>query len=203
MSVHSIGGAIVNSLGTSLVAHMSSRGLSLKSMQSGRVMSLLQTLVPSGYSKLQEERLAMADLDGKPDGHQNGFRSDRGVARATAGLADCRLSVDCDCRFAETDALLNEGRLSGEEEEDEGGPGEGLLEEDEEQGSSGRRMPKESPLAMALQILLPFLLAGFGTVSAGMVLDVVQVRSRVGVASRVLVPTPHGTPGQSALAQSE
>uniref|UniRef100_A0A8C9W922 Solute carrier family 41 member n=1 Tax=Scleropages formosus TaxID=113540 RepID=A0A8C9W922_SCLFO len=37
-----------------------------------------------------------------------------------------------------------------------------------------RRMPKESPLAMALQILLPFLLAGFGTVSAGMVLDVVQ-----------------------------
>uniref|UniRef100_A0A8C4HI96 Solute carrier family 41 member n=1 Tax=Dicentrarchus labrax TaxID=13489 RepID=A0A8C4HI96_DICLA len=33
---------------------------------------------------------------------------------------------------------------------------------------------RQSPLAMALQILLPFLLAGFGTVSAGMVLDIVQ-----------------------------
>uniref|UniRef100_A0A4W4ED40 Solute carrier family 41 member n=1 Tax=Electrophorus electricus TaxID=8005 RepID=A0A4W4ED40_ELEEL len=37
-----------------------------------------------------------------------------------------------------------------------------------------RNMPKESPLSMALQILVPFLLAGFGTVSAGMVLDIVQ-----------------------------
>ncbi|XP_030637587.1 solute carrier family 41 member 2 isoform X2 [Chanos chanos] len=37
-----------------------------------------------------------------------------------------------------------------------------------------KRKDEESPLAMALQILVPFLLAGFGTVSAGMVLDVVQ-----------------------------
>ncbi|KAJ8249984.1 hypothetical protein COCON_G00232000 [Conger conger] len=177
MSVHSIGGAIVNSLGTSLVAHMSSRGLSLKPMQSGRVTSLLQTMVPSGYTKLQDERPAAADLGGKPDGHQNGFRSeaahlesrrhpDRGPA--TRGVVS--LSDGGDCRYAETEALLAEERLSGEDEEDEEGAGEG----DEEQGSADRRMPKESPLAMALQILLPFLLAGFGTVSAGMVLDVVQ-----------------------------
>ncbi|XP_035257468.1 solute carrier family 41 member 2 [Anguilla anguilla] len=184
MSVHSIGGAIVNSLGTSLVAHMSSRSLSLKPLQSGRVTSLLQTMVPSGYSKLQDERLALGDLGGKADAHQNGFRadpphlesrrhSDRCGARASVSLADSG-----DCRYAETEALLTETRLSGdddeEEEEEEGGVGEGLLEEDEEQGSAARRMPKESPLAMALQILLPFLLAGFGTVSAGMVLDVVQ-----------------------------
>lgn len=36
------------------------------------------------------------------------------------------------------------------------------------------KLPKESSGIMALQILVPFLLAGFGTVSAGMVLDIVQ-----------------------------
>ncbi|KAG9339918.1 hypothetical protein JZ751_022231 [Albula glossodonta] len=180
MSIHSLGGAIVNSLGTSLVAHMSSRGLSLKPVQSGRITSLLQTMVPSGYAKLQEERLAMADLGGKADGHQNGFRqdpphlesrrhSDRGCGRASASPVD-----NGDCCYSETDTLLCEGRLSGEEEEEGEEEGEGRLEEDEEQGGTARRMPKESPLAMALQILLPFLLAGFGTVSAGMVLDIVQ-----------------------------
>lgn len=37
-----------------------------------------------------------------------------------------------------------------------------------------KKLPKESIFAMALQIIVPFLLAGFGTVSAGMVLDIVQ-----------------------------
>ena len=36
--------------------------------------------------------------------------------------------------------------------------------------------PVESVCSMLLQILVPFLLAGLGTVSAGMLLDVVQVR---------------------------
>lgn len=36
--------------------------------------------------------------------------------------------------------------------------------------------PAESVCSMVLQILVPFLLAGLGTVSAGMLLDVVQVR---------------------------
>ncbi len=36
--------------------------------------------------------------------------------------------------------------------------------------------PVESVCSMVLQILVPFLLAGLGTVSAGMLLDVVQVR---------------------------
>ncbi|KAJ8245529.1 hypothetical protein GJAV_G00271710 [Gymnothorax javanicus] len=167
MSVDSIGGAIVNSLGTSLVAHMGSRALSLKAVQSVRVSSLLQTMVPAGYSKLQEERLALADLGGKSEAHQNGYRTE-------PGHLDTRRHAD---RFSETDALLTESMLSGEDEEEEGEEerlGEGLLEEVEEPGSAVRGMPKESPLAMALQILLPFLLAGFGTVSAGMVLDVVQ-----------------------------
>ncbi|XP_076968004.1 solute carrier family 41 member 2 isoform X4 [Tamandua tetradactyla] len=42
-------------------------------------------------------------------------------------------------------------------------------------GPGSKRPSEESAVAMALQILLPFLLAGFGTVSAGMLLDVVQV----------------------------
>lgn len=39
----------------------------------------------------------------------------------------------------------------------------------------GQEMPSESVRAMVMQILFPFLLAGFGTVLAGMLLDVVQV----------------------------
>ncbi|XP_036375955.1 solute carrier family 41 member 2 [Megalops cyprinoides] len=181
MSVHTIGGAIVSLLGTSLAVRISSGGLSLKLTQSGRIACLLQTMVPLAYTKLQEERLAPAEGAGKPDGHQNGFRpdpphaegrrhSDRS-ARASVSLAD-----NGDCRYSETDALLSEGRLSGEDggEEEEEEEGEGQREEVEEGGGATRRMPREPPLAMALQILLPFLLAGFGTVSAGMVLDVVQ-----------------------------
>ena len=38
-------------------------------------------------------------------------------------------------------------------------------------------MPNESVRVMLLQILVPFLLAGIGTVSAGMLLDVIQVSS--------------------------
>uniref|UniRef100_A0A8C1V8P7 Solute carrier family 41 member n=1 Tax=Cyprinus carpio TaxID=7962 RepID=A0A8C1V8P7_CYPCA len=88
------------------------------------------------------------------------------------GSDDARTSISLsdagDGRFVETEPMLPEGRLSGEEADEE--------EESEEEGQqqATRNMPKESPLAMALQILVPFLLAGFGTVSAGVVLDIVQ-----------------------------
>lgn len=39
----------------------------------------------------------------------------------------------------------------------------------------GQAMPSESVRALVIQILFPFLLSGFGTVLAGMLLDVVQV----------------------------
>uniref|UniRef100_A0A668AQF6 Solute carrier family 41 member n=1 Tax=Myripristis murdjan TaxID=586833 RepID=A0A668AQF6_9TELE len=79
-------------------------------------------------------------------------------------LSDCG-----DGSYSETEPMLPKGSLSGEEADEE------EEEDDEEkQGSDARNMPKESPWAMALQILVPFLLAGFGTVSAGMVLDIVQ-----------------------------
>uniref|UniRef100_A0A673C6P1 Solute carrier family 41 member n=1 Tax=Sphaeramia orbicularis TaxID=375764 RepID=A0A673C6P1_9TELE len=170
MSIQSLGGAIGESLGSSLTV------LSLKPVSSGRISSLFQTMVPTGYTKLQEERLAMVDLGAKPEASslQNGYRQevthiegrrllDR-ASRSSVSLSDCG-----DGGYSETEPMLAERRLSGEEADEEG-------EEDEEEGlgSAVQNMPKESPLAMALQILVPFLLAGFGTVSAGMVLDIVQ-----------------------------
>lgn len=59
----------------------------------------------------------------------------------------------------------------------------GTISQDEPQNMPGQEMPSESTRAMVIQILFPFLLAGFGTVLAGMLLDLVQVsvRDDVGV----------------------
>ncbi|XP_036614728.1 solute carrier family 41 member 2 isoform X2 [Trichosurus vulpecula] len=68
----------------------------------------------------------------------------------------------CDGReTSETAAMLKNEDMSSDGDED-------LI------GEGNHRLPKESSGTMALQILVPFLLAGFGTVSAGMVLDIVQ-----------------------------
>ncbi|XP_061618757.1 solute carrier family 41 member 2 isoform X2 [Phyllopteryx taeniolatus] len=182
MSIQSLGGAIGDSLGSSLTVRMSGAGgvrssLSLKS--AGRITSLLQTMVPTGYAKLQEERLAMADLGAKPEtgALQNGYRQEtphlegrrllERASRSSVTLSDSR-----DGSYSELEPMLAERRLSGDEAD---GDEEEEEEEEQEQAQTAAHiLPKESPLAMALQILVPFLLAGFGTVSAGMVLDVVQ-----------------------------
>lgn len=44
--------------------------------------------------------------------------------------------------------------------------------------AGGSGAPAETVCSMVLQILVPFLLAGLGTVSAGMLLEVVQVRKQ-------------------------
>lgn len=184
MSIQGLGGAIGESLGSSLTVRMSGAGgawsaLSLKPVSTGRIASMFQTMVPTGYTKLQEERLAMVDLGAKPEAStlQNGYRQESTHVegrRVTdrASRSSVTLSDSGDCGYSETQPMLADRRLSGEEahegeEEDE--------EEEEELRCDVQNMPKESPLAMALQILVPFLLAGFGTVSAGMVLDIVQV----------------------------
>ncbi|PWA20017.1 hypothetical protein CCH79_00016084 [Gambusia affinis] len=175
-----LGGALGDSLGSSLAVRMSGwSALSLKPVAPVRIGSIFQTMVPTGYTKLQEDRLAMVDLGGKPEvsSLQNGYRQEathmegRRIVERTS-----RSSITSDCGeggCAETEPMLAEWRLSGDDASDE--------EKEEEEkdavevlGSEGSNMPKESPLAMALQILVPFLLAGFGTVSAGMVLDIVQ-----------------------------
>ncbi|XP_034721277.1 solute carrier family 41 member 2 [Etheostoma cragini] len=181
MSIQSLGGAIGDSLGSSLTVRMSGAAGGGRSSLSvkGRIASLFQTMVPTGYTKLQEERLAMVDVGAKPEpvSLQNGYRQEASHAegrrlldrasRTSVSLSDCG---DGGGGFSETEPMLGERRLSGEEAE----------EEEEEEGEEvGRRptmqnMPKERLVAMVLQILLPFLLAGFGTVSAGVVLDIVQ-----------------------------
>lgn len=180
MSIQSLGGAIGDSLGSSLTVRMSGgwSALSLKPVSSGRIASLFQTMVPTGYTKLQEERLAMVDVGAKPEAAslQNGYRPEAShvegrrlldrASRSSVTLSDCG-----DGGYSETEPMLAERRLSAEEADEE----EEEEEEVEERPRALPNMPKESPLAMALQILLPFLLAGFGTVSAGMVLDIVQV----------------------------
>ncbi|KAJ4923349.1 hypothetical protein JOQ06_026025 [Pogonophryne albipinna] len=179
MSLPGLGGPVGDSLGSSLTGRMSGwSSLSLKPVSSGRIASVFQTMVPTGYTKLQDERLSMVDLSAKPDvaSLQNGYRQetthiegrrilDR-ASRSSVTLSDCG-----DGGYSETEPMLAERRLSGEEADEE--------EEEEEDKEAGpgsvvHKMPKESLLAMALQILLPFLLAGFGTVCAGMVLDIVQ-----------------------------
>ncbi|KAM4570248.1 solute carrier family 41 member 2 [Odontesthes bonariensis] len=181
MSIENFGGALGESLGSNLTVRMNGAGggwsaFSLKPVSSARTASVFQTMVPTGYTKLQDERLAMADLGAKPEACslQNGYRQDTShidgrrivdrASRSSVTLSDCG-----DGGYSETEPMLPERRLSGEEANEE-------EEEDEEErlGLDVLNMPKESPLAMALQILLPFLLAGFGTVSAGMVLDIVQ-----------------------------
>ncbi|XP_051912127.1 solute carrier family 41 member 2 isoform X1 [Hippocampus zosterae] len=177
MSIERLGSAIGDSLGSSLTVRMSGAGgirspLSLKSAV--RITSLLQTIVPTSYTKLQEERLPMADLGAKPEAGalQNGYRQEtlhlegrRLLDRASR--SSVTLSDSGDGNYSELEPMLVERSPSGDEADGE---------EDEEEGTQPAMniLPKESPLAMAFQILVPFLLAGFGTVSAGMVLDIVQ-----------------------------
>lgn len=72
-------------------------------------------------------------------------------------------STNTDEGYSESDPLLPNDRLS-------------PSIDDEGKTSSGAwAMPSESICTMVLQILAPFLLAGFGTVMAGMLLDIVQV----------------------------
>ncbi|XP_051544519.1 solute carrier family 41 member 2-like [Myxocyprinus asiaticus] len=166
MSLRTTGGAVLSSLGTSLT---SQAGGSWSSLTLRPIPCLLQTMVPSGYTAIQEERLAMVDLSTpKPENLKNGFHREPRRHSDRSGRGSVSLSDAGDERYAETELMLPDGRLSGEEVDEE--------EESEEEGqqSTTRNMPKESPLAMALQILVPFLLAGFGTVSAGVVLDIVQ-----------------------------
>ncbi|KAM4523819.1 solute carrier family 41 member 2 [Fundulus diaphanus] len=181
MSIKNLGGALGESLGSSLTVRMSGAGggwsaLSLKPVAPVRLGSIFQTMVPTGYTKLQEDRLAMVDQGGKAEASslQNGYRPEAPHAEGRrlldrASRSSVTLSDPGDGGCPETAPMLAEWRLSGEDASDEGDG-----EEAEAPGSDASNMPKESPLAMGLQILVPFLLAGFGTVSAGMVLDIVQ-----------------------------
>ncbi|MBZ3882814.1 Solute carrier family 41 member 2 [Sciurus carolinensis] len=156
----------------------------LNTIQSDRFLNLLLSMVPVMYQKNQEDRHKKANglwpdglsgaaqaFSGRSEQHTEYHSFSEPTFHGTGGHApsNCSPKYDdyatynyCDGREAsETTAMLQGEDASSEGDED-------VIVE------TNHRLPKESSGIMALQILVPFLLAGFGTVSAGMVLDIVQ-----------------------------
>uniref|UniRef100_A0A8C6G807 Solute carrier family 41 member n=1 Tax=Mus spicilegus TaxID=10103 RepID=A0A8C6G807_MUSSI len=158
--------------------------LNLNTIQSDKFLNLLLSMVPVIYQKNQEDRHKKVNgiwQDGLSGAAQTFSKrsephldyhefSEQAFHSSSSGHtpASCSPKYDdyagynyCDGREAsETTAMLQDEDLSSE--------GDDVIVE------TSQRIPKESSGVMALQILVPFLLAGFGTVSAGMVLDIVQ-----------------------------
>ncbi|XP_036025803.1 solute carrier family 41 member 2 [Onychomys torridus] len=157
--------------------------LNLNTIQSDKFLNLLLSMVPVIYQKNQEDRHKKANgiwqegLSGaaqtfskRSEPHLDYHEFSEQALHGSSGHApaSCSPKYDdyagynyCDEREAsETTAMLQDEDLSSE--------GDDVIVE------TNQKLPRESSGIMALQILVPFLLAGFGTVSAGMVLDVVQ-----------------------------
>uniref|UniRef100_A0A9L0T0N3 Solute carrier family 41 member n=1 Tax=Equus caballus TaxID=9796 RepID=A0A9L0T0N3_HORSE len=158
--------------------------LSLNTIQSDKFLNLLLSMVPVIYQKNQEDRHKKANgiwQDGlstaaqtknmRSEQHveyhsfsEQSYHGNNGHTPSSCGqkYEDYASYSYCDGREAsETTAMLQDEDTSSEGDED------AIVE-------ANQKLPKESSGVMALQILVPFLLAGFGTVSAGMVLDIVQ-----------------------------
>ncbi|XP_054430573.1 solute carrier family 41 member 2 isoform X2 [Pteronotus mesoamericanus] len=158
--------------------------LSLNTVQSDTFLNLLLSMVPVIYQKNQEDRHKKANgiwQDGlstaaqtfstRPEQHMEYHSFPEQPFHSNSGHtpSSCSQNYDdyanynyCDGReTSETTAMLQAEDMSSDGDEDV------IME-------ANQRLPKESSGVMALQILVPFLLAGFGTVSAGMVLDIVQ-----------------------------
>uniref|UniRef100_A0A8B9Y3A2 Solute carrier family 41 member n=1 Tax=Bos mutus grunniens TaxID=30521 RepID=A0A8B9Y3A2_BOSMU len=158
--------------------------LSLNTIQSDKFLNLLLSMVPVIYQKNQEDRHkkgnsiwqdglspAAQTFSNRSEQHMEYHNFSEQAFHGNSGHApsSCSQKYDdyanynyCDGREAsETTAMLQDDDASSDADED-------VIVE------TGQKLPKESSGVMALQILVPFLLAGFGTVSAGMVLDIVQ-----------------------------
>ncbi|XP_014924301.1 solute carrier family 41 member 2 [Acinonyx jubatus] len=158
--------------------------LSLNTIQSDKFLNLLLSMVPVIYQKNQEDRhkktngiwqeglsAAAQTFSNRSEQHMEYHSFSEPPFHGNSGHAPsgCSPKYDdyasynyCDARdAAETAAMLQNEAASSDGDED------ATVE-------VNQKSPKESSGIMALQILVPFLLAGFGTVSAGMVLDIVQ-----------------------------
>ncbi|XP_029457383.1 solute carrier family 41 member 2 isoform X3 [Rhinatrema bivittatum] len=154
----------------------------LNTIQTDRFLSLLLNMVPVVYHNGQDDRqkkMNGAWQDGvqsavhgfsiRADQHLEYHHQSESVFHGNNAHSptNCSPKYDsfanfnyCDNRDAsETDPMLQD---------------HGVSSDDDESPEGNKKLPKESSITMALQILVPFLLAGFGTVSAGMVLDIVQ-----------------------------
>ncbi|KAJ7329059.1 hypothetical protein JRQ81_015233 [Phrynocephalus forsythii] len=159
--------------------------INLNTIQSDKFLNLLLSMVPIVYHKNQEERHKKVNSvwqDGlQPSAHNFSVKTDQHIdyhafsESAFHHGSNGHNSSSCSPKYntfasynysnridsSETDAMLQDNNASSNNDE------EPVVE-------GPRKQPKESSSVMALQILVPFLLAGFGTVSAGMVLDIVQ-----------------------------
>ncbi|TEA34729.1 hypothetical protein DBR06_SOUSAS20210017 [Sousa chinensis] len=158
--------------------------LSLNTIQSDKFLNLLLSMVPVIYQKNQEDRhkkgnsiwqdglsTAAQTFSNRSEQHMEYHSFSEPSFHGNNGHtpSSCSQKYDdyanynyCDGREAsETTAMLQDEDVSRDGDED-------VIVE------ANQKLPKESSGVMALQILVPFLLAGFGTVSAGMVLDIVQ-----------------------------
>ncbi|XP_069847878.1 solute carrier family 41 member 2 isoform X2 [Dipodomys merriami] len=158
--------------------------LNFNTIQSDKFLNLVLSMVPVIYQKNQEDRHkrtngiwqdglsnAAPTLSNRSEQHMEYHSFSEQSYHGNNGHtpSSCNQKYDdyanynyCDGREAsESTAMLQEEDLSSE-------GGEDVIVE------TTPKLPKESSGIMALQILVPFLLAGFGTVSAGMVLDIVQ-----------------------------
>lgn len=158
--------------------------LRLHTVQSDKFLNLLLSMVPVIYQKNQEDRhkktngiwqdglsTAAQTFSTRPEQHmeyhsfsEQSFHGNNGhTPSGCSPVYDDYANYNyCDEReTSETTAMLQDEDTASDGDED------AVVE-------ANQKLPKESSGVMALQILVPFLLAGFGTVSAGMVLDVVQ-----------------------------
>lgn len=109
-----------------------------------------------------EGKRTSADLEVRDDQSQNIPSLWYGGIDKSWGLAHSS-TRNIDEGYSESDPLLPNDHLWPS------------LNDEEKLPTSTQDMPSESICSMVLQILAPFLLAGFGTVMAGMLLDIVQV----------------------------
>ncbi|XP_004743098.1 solute carrier family 41 member 2 isoform X1 [Mustela putorius furo] len=158
--------------------------LRLNTIQSDKFLNLLLSMVPVIYQKTQDDRHKKANgvwqdglstaaqtFSNRSEQHmefhsfsEQPFHGNNGHTPASCSpkYEDYADYNYCDGRgTAEAAAMLQNEDASSDGDED------AIVE-------ANQKSPKESSGVMALQILVPFLLAGFGTVSAGMVLDIVQ-----------------------------
>ncbi|XP_051978693.1 solute carrier family 41 member 2 [Xyrauchen texanus] len=116
--------------------------------------------------KQQGWQLSSANLPSRENEHPFVSNLETGRPDKTSSLTHC-ICNNIEKEYAESDPLLPNGFFGTSS-------ASGTILQDEPQNSHGQEMPGESVRAMVIQILVPFLLAGFGTVLAGMLLDIVQ-----------------------------
>lgn len=122
----------------------------------------MKTMDSIGGANQHEGKWTPTDLQVRDDQSQNVPSLWYGGIDKSWGLTHSS-TRNIDEGYSESDPLLPNDRLWPS------------VDDEEKLSTGAQAMPSESICSMVLQILAPFLLAGFGTVMAGMLLDIVQV----------------------------